>query len=88
MGVPVGAQIEVLLWTSRGWPFDVTLVVPLSHCPVTHGPLAAGGGGRTQPAITYGEVISTLGAPPSVTRGFGTVGVACPVCEQRTCAPT
>jgi len=51
-GVPVGAQIEVLLCTTSGCPLDNTRVVPLSHCPVTQGPLAAVGGGKVQPATT------------------------------------
>jgi hypothetical protein len=88
MGVPVGAHSEVLDWHSSGWPFDRTRVVPLSHCPVTQGPLAVGGGGNAQPAMLYTLLISTLGAPPRVTRGFGVIGVAEPPCEHITVAPT
>jgi hypothetical protein len=51
-GVPVGAQMAWLLCTRRGCPFDVTLVVPLSHCAVTQGPFAAVGGGSVHPEIT------------------------------------
>jgi len=40
--------------------------------------LAAGGGGKAHPATRYGDVINTVGWPLTVTRGFGTVGVACP----------
>lgn len=87
-GVPVGAHTDVLLCTINGCPLDNTLRVPLSHWPVIHGPLAAGGGGNAQPATTYGVVITTVGWPLTVTRGFGTVGVACPAWEHRTCAPT
>jgi hypothetical protein len=87
-GVPVGAQIAWLLCTSNGCPLESTRVVPLNHCAVTQGPLAAGGGGNAQPATTYGAVINTVGCPLTVTRGLGTVGCACPACEQRTCAPT
>jgi hypothetical protein len=75
-GVPVGAQIAWLLCTSNGCPLDVTRVVPITHCAVTQGPLAAGGGGSAQPATTYGAVIVTVGWPLTVTRGFGTVGCA------------
>jgi hypothetical protein len=88
MGVPLGAQIDVLDCTSIGCPFESTRVVPVSHVPLTHGPFAAIGGGSAQPAITYGLLISTLGAPVSMTRGFGTVGMACPAWEQNTWAPT
>src|SRR5439155_25317382 len=52
------------------------------------GPFAAVGGGSVQPATTYGDVISTVGWPLTVTRGLGTVGCACPACEHITCAPT
>jgi len=46
------------------------------NCAVTHGPLPAGGGGKAQPATTYGPVIVTVGCPITVTRGLGTVGCA------------
>jgi hypothetical protein len=88
IGVPVGAHTDVLDWHNRGCPFDNTRVVPVIQVPVTQGPFAAGGGGNAQPAIAYTEVTSTLGAPPRSTRGFGTVGVACPPCEHVTVAPT
>jgi len=84
VGVPVGAQIAWLLCTTNGCPLDKTRVDPLTHCAVTHGPLAVGGGGKVQPATTYGAVISTVGCPLTVTRGLGAVGVACPACEQST----
>jgi hypothetical protein len=87
-GVPVGAQMDVLLCTTNGCPFESTLVVPLSHCPVTQGPFAPGGGGNVQPATTYGAMIKVVGWPLTVTQGFGTVGVACPAWEHKTCAPT
>src|SRR5258706_7612237 len=87
-GVPLGAQIAWLLCTSSGCPFESTRVVPASHWAVTHGPLAAGGGGRAQPATTYGGASVTVGWPLTSTRGFGTVGWAWPPCEHRTGAPT
>jgi hypothetical protein len=51
-GVPDGAQIAWLLKITSGWPLEVTRTEPVggSHWPVTHGPLAAGGGGSAQPA--------------------------------------
>jgi hypothetical protein len=60
-GVPEGAQMAWLLSTTSGWPFEVTRVDPTVHCAVTHGPLAAGGGGRAHPATTYGAAIVTVG---------------------------
>jgi hypothetical protein len=51
-GVPVGAQMAWLLCTSNGCPFEKTRVVPVIHCAVTQGPLAAEGGGNAQPATT------------------------------------
>jgi hypothetical protein len=87
IGVPVGAQTDELLCTTSGCPSESTRVVPESHWPVTQGPFAVGGGGNAQPAMTQGEEMSTLGAPLSMTRGLGTVGVACPPWEHSTCAP-
>jgi hypothetical protein len=76
VGVPVGAQIAWLENTSSGWPSDVTRVDPTTNCAVTHGPLAAGGGGNPHPAIAHGAVSVTVGWPLTSTRGFGTVGCA------------
>jgi len=52
IGVPVGAQMEVLDCSSTGCPPANTRVAPTSHWPVTQGPLPAVGGGMLQPAIT------------------------------------
>ena len=87
-GVAVGAQSDMLLCTTSGCPFDKTRTVPVSHCAVTQGPFAAGGGGNAQPATTYGAVVNTVGCPLTMTRGLGTVGWACPPWEQVTIAPT
>jgi len=79
-----------MAWLSSnnsGCPFEVTLVAAVTNCAVTHGPLAAGGGGSAQPATTYGEAMVTVGCPLTSTRGFTTVGCACPACEQSTVAP-
>jgi len=59
--VPVGTHIAWLSSSSNGWPFDVTRVAAVMNCALTQGPLAAGGGGKAQPAITYGLVIATVG---------------------------
>jgi hypothetical protein len=75
-GVPVGAQMEVLDCTTSGWPFASTRVVPDSQVAVTHGPLAAVGGGSVQPAMVYGGAIVTVGCALTVTRGLGAVGCA------------
>lgn len=86
-GVPVGAHIAWLSINKNGCPFEVMRVEPVVYCAVTHGPFAPGGGGNVQPAITYGAVINTVGCPHTNTRGFTTVGVACPACEHNTVAP-
>ncbi|MBX3234566.1 MAG: hypothetical protein KF814_00320 [Nitrospiraceae bacterium] len=83
-GVAVGVHIAWLSSNNSGCPFDVTLVDAVTNCAVTQGPLAAGGGGNAQPATTYGLEIATVGWPLTVTRGFGTVGCACPACEHIT----
>src|SRR6266446_3299269 len=87
-GVPLGAQIAWLLSTTNGCPLEVTRVEPTNHCAVTHGPFAAGGGGRAHTATAYGAAIVTVASPRTVTRGLGTVGCACPPCEHNTVAPT
>jgi hypothetical protein len=51
-GVPVGAQIAWLSKSTTGCPVAKTQVAPLTHCALTHGPLAVGGGGNAQPATT------------------------------------
>jgi hypothetical protein len=76
--VPLGVHRDVLDCTTSGCPFESTRVVPVSHCAETQGPLPEGGGGNEQPATMYEQLSATLGAPPSVTREFGEVGVACP----------
>jgi len=86
-GVPVGAQIAWLSISNNGWPFENTRVAQVTNCAVTHGPFAAGGGGNAHPATRYGAAIVTVGMPLTSTRGFGTVGCACPPCAQSTVAP-
>jgi hypothetical protein len=44
----VGTQNEMPSVTTNGIPFDVTLVVPTSHVPFTHGPTEAVGRGFEQ----------------------------------------
>ncbi|HEX6740517.1 MAG TPA: hypothetical protein VF079_01815 [Sphingomicrobium sp.] len=78
IGVAVGTHVEVLDWTTSGCPSDSTRWVPDVHCPVTHGPFPALGGGMVQPTMAIGDVTWMLGAPESVTRGLGLVAVAVP----------
>ena len=63
VGVPVGVQIAWLSNSSSGKPLDVTRTDPMRNCAVTQGPLAAGGGGRAQPATTYGAESVMVGMP-------------------------
>jgi hypothetical protein len=77
-GVLVGAQSAWPVNSSSGTPLVKTRVAPTTHAAVTHGPLAAGGGGSAQPATIQGAIMVTVGWPPTSTRGFVTVGVACP----------
>src|SRR5271169_3539235 len=86
MGVPVGAQTEVPVIMATGWPFEMTMVAPTTHWPVTQGPLPAGGT-KAQPAMAYGAAIVAMGMPETKTVGLGAVGTAWPPCEQRTVAP-
>jgi hypothetical protein len=51
-GVPLGAHNAWLSSSTSGCPFEVTRVDPVTHCAVTHGPFAPGGGGNVQPATT------------------------------------
>jgi hypothetical protein len=87
-GVPVGAQIAWLSKHSSGCPLDVTRVAAVTNWALMQGPLAAGGGGNAQPAISHGPGMATVGCPLTITRGFGIVACACPACEQSTLAPT
>jgi hypothetical protein len=76
-GVPFGAQIAWLSMSSSGCPFDVTRVADVIQFAVTQGdgaPLTL----NAQPATAYGALIVAVGCPLTETRGFGTVGCACP----------
>jgi len=83
--VPAGVQIACPLMTTSGCPFEVTRVVPVTHCAMTHGGIVGGIPGH--PATIHGEEMSDEGMPPSVTRGFGAEGMACPPWRQSTVAP-
>jgi hypothetical protein len=85
-GVPVGMQIDTPLMITTGCPIEVTRTAPTTHCPVTHGPLPAGGT-KAHPATAYGAAMVVIGVPETVTRGLGAVGVAWPPCEHITTAP-
>lgn len=78
MGVPVGAQSDALALTKTGAPIARTRVAGVVNWPMTQGPLPAGGGGKAQPAITYGVPATTTGWPLTSTRGTLIAGVACP----------
>jgi hypothetical protein len=71
--------------TASGCPMEVTLSVPTTHCPVTHGGM--GGGANGQPATTHGAETVAVGMPITRTRGLGADGVACPPCAHITTAP-
>ena len=72
---------------TSGCPSESTRTAPTIHCPVTHGPLPAGGT-KAQPATAYGAAIVATGMPDTITLGLGAVGTAWPPCEQSTVAPT
>jgi len=78
VGVPVGTQRAWLENSNSGCPLETIRTDPVMNCAVTQGPFAAGGGGNAQPAITYGADSVTVGIPDTTTRGFTTVGCACP----------
>jgi len=52
IGVPVGAQTDGLELSRTGTPPASTRTAGVVNWPLTHGPLAAGGGGKAQPAMT------------------------------------
>jgi hypothetical protein len=86
-GVPVGEQMAWLSSSNTGTPLAKTRVAEVTYWPVTQGPLAAGGGGSVHPITPKGLVNGTIGWPPTNTRGFGVVGVACPAWAHFTVAP-
>jgi hypothetical protein len=51
-GVPEGAQMAWLSSRSSGTPLERSFVAELTNWALTHGPLAAVGGGNAQPATT------------------------------------
>ena len=71
---------------ASGCPCETTRTAPTIHCPVTHGPLPAGGT-KAHPATAYGAAMVATGMPETSTTGLGAVGIACPPCEQSTVAP-
>jgi hypothetical protein len=60
-GVPVGAQREGLALIKTGTPLASTRAAGVMNWPVTQGPFAVGGGGKTQPAMTYWVPATTTG---------------------------
>jgi hypothetical protein len=85
-GVPVGTQTAIPVMMTTGCPSDVTWTAPTDHWAVTQGPFPAGGT-KAHPATMYGAAMVAMGMPDTVTRGLGTVGMACPPCEHKTVAP-
>ncbi|MCV7083830.1 hypothetical protein [Mycolicibacterium insubricum] len=65
--MPVGMLVEDAACTASGCPAELTRIAPESHCPVTHG--GVGVALSVHPAMAYGELIVTAGAPSSRTRG-------------------
>src|SRR4030081_3213954 len=63
MGAPVGTQVPPTGGSPRrtGIPPTSTFVLPDGMMPLMHGPLATGGGGNAQPAITYDAGMVTTG---------------------------
>jgi hypothetical protein len=88
-GGVVMAGPVVLVWHRSGWPIDLTRRVMLGGRKMADmhgvGPGPAGGGmAKGQPAtMNGGEDIGT-GAPMTLTRGLGAVGLACPPWAQVT----
>jgi hypothetical protein len=78
-------HIAVLLNTSKGCPNEVTRVLPVVHCAITHGGKVDGMPG--QPITLHGSGSRQLGMPLSITLGLGTVGMAWPPCVHMTVAP-
>ena len=61
--------------STNGWPLDITRVAATTHCAVTQGtglPETLKG----QPPTTHSALITTVGWPPTSTRGLGAVGLA------------
>src|SRR5580693_1892294 len=85
-GVPVGTHVATPVRIATGWPSDITCTAPTIHCAVTHGPFPAGGT-NAQPATVHGAAMVAIGMPETMTRGLGTVGIACPPCAHITVAP-
>jgi hypothetical protein len=85
-GVPLGRLLPTPVEITRGWPFEVTRVVPVAHIAATHG--GSGGGTNGHPATTHCAFKSTVGVPLSVTLGFGDVAMACPPWLHITVAPS
>jgi hypothetical protein len=79
----------MLVWHNNGCPIDFTRTVKVGGKKVAEmqgvGPGPAGGGtAMAHPAIMKGGADMGTGVPPSLTRGFGVIGLACPPCAQVT----
>jgi hypothetical protein len=85
-GVPFGAQTAWLSNNKTGIPLEVTLVAAVTHWAVMQG-LGAPEILNGHPATINGAGRVTMGCPLTITRGFVTVGWACPACAHCTVAP-
>ena len=56
------------------------------HGALTHGPLATGGGGKGQPAISTGGADMGTGTPIILTRGLGAAKFTLPPWAHKTAA--
>jgi len=80
-----GAVTATPVCTTSGCPFEVTRIVPTTHCAVTHG--GTGGSIPGHPATTHGTAIVAVAIPDTITRALGAVAIACPPCKHITTAP-
>src|SRR6202165_996577 len=69
IGVPVGTHVPATGGnaSSTGIPPTRTFVLPEGMMPLTHGPLATGGGGNGQPGTTEEAGMGTTGRVPPMT---------------------
>jgi hypothetical protein len=71
-GVPVGAQMAWLSCSNTGTPIELTRVAAITQVAVVQN--GAGMEACGHPAMAYIQVCVTMGCPPTLTRGLGTVG--------------
>src|SRR5689334_4222943 len=76
------------VWQTSPWPKLLTRTVCVGgiQLAVTHGPLATGGGGKAQPAISSGGALIGTGVPIILTRTLGAEKLALPPWAHSTTA--